>query len=452
MIAYLIKSVLCSALLIAAYYIFLEKEKIHTFKRFYLPLCLILSLLLPLVTIETPLPGQWLEEITVPQQKINETILSTPHPIQQASEFSPYSLLKFAYILISVILLFRFTANLIALLSKIRNHKKIAYQNSFIILDDKISVPFTFLNYIFLCKKDFDNPQILTHELTHVDQKHTLDILIIEFMQCLMWFNPALPFYKKAIQLNHEFIADQGVLKNYPINEYQLMLLHQSSLHPIPLTSSFNYSVTKKRFVMMTTTKNHFRAMIKVIMSLIIICCAAITFPQRVYSQPPFQKTIIIPDPSTQQSDTLEFDVLIEETRQVRKNKNGQTYAYYDLSSLSAEKKKKMIELYEQLSEEQKLVNYRSTYAFFLYPRPIPIKQSPGSTQFASWEDEKTYGVWLDGRRISNSDLKKYIPSDIVYFSQSRLLKNAAHYGQYKFQVNLMTHAYFDKTYTKKSN
>jgi beta-lactamase regulating signal transducer with metallopeptidase domain len=73
------------------------------------------------------------------------------------------------------------------------------------------------LNTIFINQDDYHNRKIeelYTHELIHVTKKHSIDILIIETLKVLFWFNPIFIFYKRAIQLNHEFLADEKVVKS----------------------------------------------------------------------------------------------------------------------------------------------------------------------------------------------------------------------------------------------
>src|SRR5690606_26392103 len=96
--------------------------------------------------------------------------------------------------------------------------------------------------------------ELFAHELVHVNQKHTLDILFAEFLIMVMWFNPLLYFYKKAIQLNHEFLADEKVIDAYQdVVSYQQMLLSRSSATPVlQLASNLNFGLTKKRLLMMT--------------------------------------------------------------------------------------------------------------------------------------------------------------------------------------------------------
>ncbi|NER19135.1 M56 family metallopeptidase, partial [Spongiivirga citrea] len=122
--------------------------------------------------------------------------------------------------------------------------------------------PHTFLNYIFINKAEYEqdkiNEELLLHEYEHVKQKHSYDILFVEFLQLFFWFNPFLYLIKKSIKLNHEFLADNAVLKtDIEIHKYQELLLKTVGLaHPTFLSSSINYSITKKRLKMMTKS-NH---------------------------------------------------------------------------------------------------------------------------------------------------------------------------------------------------
>ena len=94
------------------------------------------------------------------------------------------------------------------------------------------------------------------HELAHVNQKHSYDILFIELIRCLFWINPFLYFYKRAIQLNHEFLADEAVNNSFKnVYSYQVLLLEKAGMYKaINIASQFNYQVTKKRLMMMTKT------------------------------------------------------------------------------------------------------------------------------------------------------------------------------------------------------
>ncbi|MFC2128601.1 M56 family metallopeptidase [Bacteroidota bacterium] len=129
--------------------------------------------------------------------------------------------------------------------------------NTQIVLVEPKTLPYSFFKYIFVNRSDFENGKIekelITHEQIHCQQYHSLDILIIELIKVFLWFNPLIWLFRKTIQLNHEFLADHKVLSNYNLNDYQNTLLNlvfrNNSSY---LASNLNYSLTKKRLVMMT--------------------------------------------------------------------------------------------------------------------------------------------------------------------------------------------------------
>lgn len=124
---------------------------------------------------------------------------------------------------------------------------------------EQIEVPHTFFNFIFLNKNKFENnqipPEVLLHEQTHAKQKHSLDIIFIELLQVVFWFNPLVYWLKKEVKLNHEFLADQDVInQGVDTKTYQTILLQFSSnQQELALANAINYSSIKKRFTLMKT-------------------------------------------------------------------------------------------------------------------------------------------------------------------------------------------------------
>lgn len=257
MIDFLIKSSIALCSLLAVYYIFLEKEKMHQFNRFYLLFSLIFSLALPFYTIEIIR-----KTIAIPDTEIQIIDLPQTTTIEQSGNNYLSVFLLIIYCLITVVLFFKFIRNILDLNTQKRKNKKIKHKNTTIVLLDKITLPYTFLNTIFMNKHDYESkkiePELFTHELIHVKQKHTLDILFIELLKTIFWFNPIFIFYKKAIQLNHEFLADEKVVTSYNnVSYYQNLLITKANTNPTYyLASNLNYSVTKKRLIMMTKTSS----------------------------------------------------------------------------------------------------------------------------------------------------------------------------------------------------
>jgi hypothetical protein len=447
-------------LFIAVYHLLLEKEIIHRFKRWYLLITLILSFGIPLITIEIDQP-ELATQLSKVSQYLGEDIRSSSEPTQvtfiapenTSIDFNWSAILFIAYGIITSILLVRIFNNFLSILSDVNDKTVRPYRDALLVLHNKHVIPYSFLNYIFISHQDSTDKHILLHELTHIRQRHTLDILFVEIIHCLMWFNPAIYFYKKAIRLNHEFLADEVVLKNFPTSDYQSILFQKTQVSSgISLTSSFNYSATKKRFIMMTTTKNLKRSLIKMTLSLMFICSVALLFSGKVYSQGTDENKLTVAADTVKGATPemlAEFDTLIEKFKVTMKK--PYEHIALNITGMTDEERTRIQKIYGAMTEKQK-ASYPKAIMWVAVPMPPPTKKSPTADQMTAWSDPKIYGVWLDGKRIANAELANYKPTDIAHVFMSRLMKNAAHYGQYKFHVDLMTHDYFNKTYPPKSN
>jgi beta-lactamase regulating signal transducer with metallopeptidase domain len=107
---------------------------------------------------------------------------------------------------------------------------KIIYRNRAVKVLENNMPPFSFMNTIYISKDYFKDGNIensiFLHEEIHVKQKHTADVLFTEILKILLWFNPFIYFYKRAMVTNHEFIADEQVIyNNKNIKSYQELIL-----------------------------------------------------------------------------------------------------------------------------------------------------------------------------------------------------------------------------------
>lgn len=288
MIIYILKSTSCLALLLFFYHIVLEKEKMHNFNRFYLLGSVLFSFLAPLATFTIYIKQ---EIIATKEIFIQPTFIDNSALIIKESYFDYTQILIGFYYFISAVFLLRFSFNLFRIIKKISLHKKVQQNNATLVLvDDKI-LPHTFWSYIFLNKTDYENgkieEEIFTHELTHVTEKHTFDVLIIELLQAIFWINPFFIFLKKAMQLNHEFLADENVINQHKNTfHYQHLLLNKAAWNnEYYLASNLNYSLTKKRLKMMTTESSHSIVLLKKLAVIPVLTGFIFLFANRVEAQ-----------------------------------------------------------------------------------------------------------------------------------------------------------------------
>lgn len=262
MIDFLFKSSISLLALLLFYHLVLEKEKIYRFNRYFLLISLLFSLAVPFSSFEINQDMPAIYNKLIPQQVITADILPIQTEVTNISnaEQTNYwlSFLWLTYSVITLVLSFRFIRKIYIITSKAKLSKVITYQNTKIILLPEDTLPYTFWNSIYVNKNDYENREIeqelFTHEITHVKQKHTLDVIFVEILKTLFWFNPLFIFYKKAIQLNHEFLADENVIATHQnVSFYQNLLLNKvSASQPFLLTSNLNFLATKKRLIMMT--------------------------------------------------------------------------------------------------------------------------------------------------------------------------------------------------------
>ncbi len=285
MVAFFIKFILCSGFLYSFYKLFLERESMYKINRFYLLFSLIFSLIAPLYKIDLP--------ITATETNISPELLAflmqNPKLLQQEKGINFGDILNVIYILVGVIFLVRFIYNLYELMFKIKTEEKIEDQEITYILDLDSNQPYSFWKYIFIPKKQLKSlhQNLIDHEKAHCIQKHSLDILLIEIFQILFWFNPFIYFYKKSIKLNHEFLADEYVLKrNSDLKTYQHQILDCiATQNPSMMASNFNFILTKKRLLMMTKNTSKRKVKILSFASLPFILSAFVLFSQKSFAQ-----------------------------------------------------------------------------------------------------------------------------------------------------------------------
>jgi len=293
MTAYLIKSILCLLVLWGFYKIALEQTAVHHFKRFYLLGSLVIALTLPLLTFSYTVEVE-------PQTVASESAVFEPTVLTEATVATPveeptnWLAISLGIVYTAGVLLFgfRFLRNLIQLRKKIKTNEKVqAKSNINVLLRGKV-IPHSFLRFIFLPKKEFKNnsiaPEILAHEQAHVVQKHSWDILAIEFLQVVFWFNPLLVFLKRSIALNHEFLADQSALQaeNTIENYTNLLFTYSGGAHHTALSSPINYSLTKKRILMLSKTRPVKKLATRLALFMPVLALCIYFFNQEIVAKP----------------------------------------------------------------------------------------------------------------------------------------------------------------------
>jgi beta-lactamase regulating signal transducer with metallopeptidase domain/biopolymer transport protein ExbD len=423
MILYLLKSGLCLALLLAFYHLVLEREKMHRFNRFYLLGSVLFSFLAPAFIIYVEAIPTFLETVptSISQSNFNsqEGISPIITPIDESISYITYFF--WFYGLISSILLIRFFKSLFHITQKIRKNKKTTHLNAIIVLVNDEILPHTFWNYIFINKIAYEAKEIeeelFTHELTHVTQKHTIDVLLIEALQILFWINPLFFLLKKAVQLNHEFLADDSVIASHNnISEYQYLLLNKAAWkNKYYLASNLNYSLTKKRLEMMKKSNSKATILIKKLAIIPLVTGLIFLFANRVEAQ----TNVKSPQPEANiQSSLIEED-------HIEKTYNGATKA-------QLKEYEKLVGIYHKNPEVDFLVRLkdmsRIKYIHDLMSdsqkkKATAYPQAPASLAVFVTNDGK---YLIDDEEVSLEDIEKLIQQ----FSSNHLKKSFVFTGK----------------------
>ncbi|WP_100614152.1 M56 family metallopeptidase [Confluentibacter citreus] len=438
---YILKSGICLAIFYGFYKLVLEKESFHVFKRFYLLVSAVLAFVIPLITFT-----EYIEVIPqevplfFPESSITHTVIEA-EPINYMPIIL-WSIYGFGVLLFS----FKFLKNLSGIIYRIKRNPKFKNQSFINVLLQDLVIPHTFLNYIFLNKHKFETHQIpkevLLHEETHAKQKHSLDVLFIEILQILFWFNPIIYFFKHSIKLNHEFLADQAVLsKGAEPLKYQSLLLAFSSIASEPLlANAINYSSIKKRFTVMNTQTSKQAFWLR---SLILLPLLALL----IYS---FSEKQIVEKPFVVQQNTLANGVTETMMKEYRDFIND----FESSNRIIYPKYLRAVAIYDLMTEEQR--NSVKKYPKDIVSDFSNVKpKTPTEAEFNSWKDPNKFAIWIDVTHVKNLELNNYKASDIMYFTSSFVYNNArSDKFPQPYQNHLYTQKGFETTFTnsKKDN
>ena len=334
---YLLKVLVCSGVLFLYYFGFLRNRIFHQWNRFYLLFAVFISLLLPLLqfeifrganeqngAIQLILIGQsadnYLEEIVITNQQ--NLIIENRW--------------LFFYGSVSLFFLLSLLYSLHKIFSIIRTHTINILQNIKFINTDVKGAPFSFLNYIFWNREipiqTETGQKIFQHELVHVQEKHTLDKLLMEVVIAMFWCNPFFWLIRKELKYIHEFIADQKAVGEAGTEAFAAMVLHTAYPQQFQsITNQFFHTSIKRRILMLTKLKNpkvaYFSRVIALPMIAVVILSFTIRTKENNHPVTSFELTFPV------QKDTLPPKPENISAIDVNKNKGEITIRYKDGSS-----------------------------------------------------------------------------------------------------------------------
>jgi len=597
---YFLQSVLASGILYGYYHLALRNKKFHQYNRFYLLGSVIISILIPFLQI--PL---YFEETEMKSSVVLQTLQTISSPVaepesvvpgvvsQAPASFNWNIALYGLYLLAIAMMLTRILFSLRKIRLIIKNHPVEELDGIRFINTTEPGTPYSFFRWLFWNKKielrSEKGEQIFRHEIFHIQQKHSLDILFMELVTAIFWINPFFHLIKREQKAIHEFLADQFALRKTDKWEYAELLLMQALSTQQHLVNPFFHNQIKRRIAMITnpqkTSHRYLRKILVLPITAAVMILFAFTYKNK--DAEPVTRgaetiTIVVDaghggiDQGVKSPDNKyteaqlnlelakkiqalagEYNVNVIMTRtddnlpggattinqglinranivnstkpgafisvhinatgkQVNHSSSGiEAYITKDRSNahdrlLASTILKEMAGVYNTRME----IRQRKEAAVFILDKTIcpavllecgymsnpddlafitesknqekiarailsglvkyadgdvgyngitptdslpsvelwlaassPSKKSPTTEQLKKWADGKIYGVWLDGKRIANTSLENYKPADFGIYFVSKLEKNATNYGKHYYQVDLMTHNYYEKAY-----
>ena len=290
---YILKSSVCLVVFYLFYRLLLSRETFHRFNRVALLSILLLSCLLPLV------------EVTVEEQtEVHQTMMTLEQWLMladmmntasatdlQAEEVTVTWIQVALLVYLAGILLFALRngyslLKLGGLLKSGRKENLSKYidggEKVTLIVHDRDIAPFSWMKYIVISEKDLDENgrEILIHELAHIQNRHSWDLLVADICIFFQWFNPASWLLKQELQNIHEYEADETVIeKGVDAKQYQLLLIKKAvGTRLYSMANSFNHSKLKKRITMMLKEKSNPWAKLKYLYILPVAAIAVTAF------------------------------------------------------------------------------------------------------------------------------------------------------------------------------
>ena len=254
---------LCSALFYALYRLLLEGRTAHRAARAYLVGSMLLAVVIPM--LELPLyPAQTIfYEVPINLWDDASAIAATSTDVVASAPAIVWSeVLQHAALIIYllvVVINVGVVVRKLWLIRRLRQQSQLSFYEVYTIAEnDAVREPFSFWRTIFLsrCYTPREREQIVAHEASHISHCHTAERLALEALRCVAWFNPFVWLTATALAEVQEWEADMDVLhQGYDVYEYRQLIFRQLFGYNPDIASGLKSQTSKKRFLMMTTTK-----------------------------------------------------------------------------------------------------------------------------------------------------------------------------------------------------
>ena len=292
MTEFLIYNLKVAALIVVFYFCYrllMERETLHRLNRIVLLSSILLSLVLPLcvITLHETVEVEQVRVVDHSELVITDLVTAS---VEDAAHNSPEknwmdtmkSILQ-PSVVIFVVFMIGLVSRLLYIANSYRHLRRMIMDSEQHLLEDGVTLavvdlpvaPFSWMHTIVLSRTDYEecNPSILAHERGHIQLRHSWDIVFVEVLTALQWFNPVVWLLRRDLRTIHEYEADASVLSSgSDVSQYiQLLMRKATGTQASILANGINTSQTKKRILMMLQTKSPRHNSLKLLLLLPII-------------------------------------------------------------------------------------------------------------------------------------------------------------------------------------
>ncbi len=294
------------------YWFFLRKETFYIANRWFLLLALVTSVLLPVFPVHYSAIAEPTDNATA-LRTISDTFKHIPVVSGQESlseQFNWQQTILMIYLTGVAIFLSRLIIQTFILVHLMIKYRIKSLDGIRVVENERYGLPFSFFNIVFINPKFHTQenlPEILAHEKVHIRENHWFDLLFIELLTVIFWFNPFIWFFERSIKQNHEYLADKGVLaQGHGVGRYQALLINQlMGMQIVGITNNLNFALNTNRLKMMTKTKTSRWLGIKLMWALPAVALLLFAF-----AEPDYQ----VQEATSKDSKTFQKDVIADKT------------------------------------------------------------------------------------------------------------------------------------------
>ena len=273
---YSFQIILIQIFFLVVYRMLFQKETFFVWNRWYLLGAVLFSIVIPLVSI--PVLNESNQIIL-----LNEIMLTNVNNTEIATsvkkQLDTNAIILYVYLMGVCFFMILFLLKL-SKIWKLKKHATIQlFQSNKIYVLSNSNQAFTFLNFIFIGEDHLSCETIVNHELVHQSKLHSIDLLLLEVLKIIFWYNPILLLYQNKLAEVHEFEADAYIVKLDKVKYVETIINQIFQVQNVSFTNNFfNQSLIKKRIVMLQKSKSQKKALIKYVLIVPMLLLSVLFF------------------------------------------------------------------------------------------------------------------------------------------------------------------------------